>query len=620
MVIEDSVPRFAALEGTIDTTPGRYDAGIFGETVEGALSESEGSVFLLLGGIGAGKSTFLKRFFHFVRRHFIEHMGVWFYVPFLKAPQLQNLESYVYATVLDQIRDRYGHLDLETREALLDAYRGQIEALNKTLLNAERLTDSEYQRRLNIYLEKWTADAPAYVRALLGSLRRRGKAIVICIDNVDQLAPDYQHEIFLLSQRIAGQLRSVTIVALREESFYTASIQRTFTAYTSRKFHISSPAFRKLISTRLKYARGVLARPDNEVRLILRSGMSMDREAIDHFLQILEMSLFGHNRNIARFIECVSYGNMREALDMFASFLYSGNTDVDKMLGIYSENGRYYVAFHEFAKAVILGDRRFYREAESKVLNVFDVGPERNSSHFTSLRLLSFLMQYHGAASAEGRGYAPISLTLGAFVDIMDNEEDFLRTADRLIRKALIEVDTRSSESIQGANYVRITPSGWYYLEYLSRAFAYLDLMLQDTPVNSRTVYSSLLDQIKRVELAVDTAATKEEKLELRFKRVDTFLDYLEHEEESECRKYGLDKIESALARPIVRAIREQYSREVASIKKRVGGAFATDMDEPEVPEIPPDLSILGDAEDELDEISNESPDGEEEPDPDGLA
>jgi len=274
------------------------------------------------------------------------------------------------------------------------------------------------------------------------------------------------------------------------------------------------------------------------------------------------------------------------------------------MLGIYSKTGIYYVPFHEFAKAVILGDRRFYRESESKVLNVFDVGPERNSSHFTCLRLLSFLMQYHGASSPEGLGYASISRTLGVFVDIMDNEEDFVRSADKLLRKALIEVDTRSTESIQGASYVRITAAGWYYLNYLSRAFAYLDLVLQDTPVDDDKVYTSLLAQIKQVELAIETEAKKEERLELRFKRVNIFLDYLEREEQSEREKYGLDKIDGPIARPIVGAIREQFDREVVSIKKRVGGAFIADVDEPETPALPIDLSPVEDAEEETDEIS----------------
>lgn len=82
--------------------------------------------------------------------------------------------------------------------------------------------------------------------------------MVIFVDNVDQLSPSYQAQIFMLAQRVTRLIGSVTVVALREESYYTASVQKTFTAYTNRKFHIASPQCRKLIVNRLRFARHYL--------------------------------------------------------------------------------------------------------------------------------------------------------------------------------------------------------------------------------------------------------------------------------------------------------------------------------------------------------------------------
>jgi hypothetical protein len=91
----------------------------------------------------------------------------------------------------------------------------------------------------------------------------------------------------------------------------------------------------------------------------------------------VEYSMFERSRNIARFIESVCFGNMRLALQMFATFLTSGVTDVDKMLRIYSRDGAYFVAFHEFIKSIMLQGRRYYKEAESPIMNVLDWGRNR---------------------------------------------------------------------------------------------------------------------------------------------------------------------------------------------------------------------------------------------------
>lgn len=606
-VIQDSIPHFAALDGTFDTTPGPEDGGKFGRNLPDYINQSDGSVFLLLGGVGSGKSTFLKRYFQFVGREYIDSVGHWYYVSFLKPPSQMELEGFVYKTILNHIRTRYQSENLETRESVLEAYDVELERIHRTILAAEQLDEVEYQRRLSRYIEQWTADENNYVKKLIGLLRKRGKAVVICIDNVDQLSPDFQNSIFLLSQRIADELKSLVIVALREETFYTATIQRTFTAYTNQKYHISSPDFKRLINQRINYARELLSLDDQTVRLVLRSGGEFDKQQVSNFLGIMEQSLMAHNKNIARFIECISSGNMRVALDLFTRFLYSGSTDVDKMLNIFERSGRYYVPFHEFAKSVILGDRKYYRESEglNEVMNVFDCGLERNSSHFTGLRILSMLLNYRNVNSAEGRGYVRISTVLEAFLIIFDNEEDFFRTADRLLRKNLIEVDTRVTDTIQKAVHIRITAAGWYYLSYLSNSFSYLDLIYVDTPLNDDTTFNLLVRLTRDVDNIFEDEKSRRQKLELRFERVRSFLLYLSKEEKIEREEYKLESLGNVLGKEIMEPIIRNCEAEIESIKKRLHSLFTND-DEESALEVPEEFTLKTDD----DEIPRISPNG----------
>ena len=163
----------------------------------------------------------------------------------------------------------------------------------------------------------------------------------------------------------------------------------------------------------------MLKLPQEEIIIRLGSNLKFDRSEISKFLDIVQYSIFSQNKNIVRFIEALAFGNMREALEMFISFLYSGVTNVDKMLKIYDREGQYFVPFHEFAKSIILGDRKYYKDSESKILNLFECGQERNSSHFTSLRMLAILLQHANESSPEGRGFVSLETVYGAFMDIL---------------------------------------------------------------------------------------------------------------------------------------------------------------------------------------------------------
>jgi hypothetical protein len=388
--------------------------------------------------------------------------------------------------------------------------------------------------------------------------------------NVDQLSPVYQAHIFLLAQRITRSVGSITVVSLREESYYAANLQRTLTAYTNRKFHIASPRFRKLIGSRLRFALDSLDRKTAVRDVIIPEGIAFDAESIGSFLRIVEFSIFERNRNIARFIESLCFGNMRMALEMFTTFLISGATDVDKMLAIYKRDGAYFVAFHEFVKSIMLGDRKYYKEEASPVMNLFDCGADRNSSHFTSLRILRFLLSRRGEASKEGQGYYEISRLVALLEDIFDNREDTIRTLNRLVARQLVEVNTRSPETIDGASHVRVTSSGWYYSRFLAGLFSCLDLVLQDTPLNDAKVEAELRDSVFRVDNLADREDEKLQRMQVRFDRVARFLRYLQNEEDREHRGRDLPALGGIVGERIVPGLTDSFNKERAWIEGRL--------------------------------------------------
>jgi hypothetical protein len=572
VIITDAIPQFLLDQGALPAKQTADDAGRFGIVLADSMPSRQGQLFLLLGGVGSGKTTFIKRYQRTVGAPLLNRSALWFHVDFLEAPpDLAEMERFVWTTILTQLRYRYSSPHLETRRNIKKAFADKIGAIEHTGLRGLRNGTDQYEDALSPFLARWQENSADYVPNLLRVGRtERGVEIVIFIDNVDQLSPVYQAQIFLLAQRVTRSIGSITVVSLREESYYAANLQKTLTAYTNRKFHVASPHFRKLIGSRIRFAIESLQRETPVHNAIVPEGIAFDQTAVSQFLGIVEYSIFERNRNIALFIESLCFGNMRSALEMFTTFLVSGATDVDKMLAIYRRDGAYFVAFHEFVKSIMLGDRKYYKESASPVMNVFDCGAERNSSHFTHLRILRFLLLRRGETSKEGQGYFEISRLVALMEDVFDNREDTVRALNRLVFRQLAEVNTRSPESIEGASHIRVTSSGWYYSRFLCGLFSYLDLVLQDTPLNDESVERKLCDSVFHVDNLADREDEKLSRMQARFERVALFLAYLDKEERAEHHGRDLAALGGVVGERIVPELMAGFEKERAWIEGRL--------------------------------------------------
>lgn len=567
-VITDSIPHQLHSEGTVDVGPGakKKDKTLFENEMSESLRSSTGQLFLLLGGIGCGKTTFIKRYLRSTGKKLLDEHGASFYIDFLKAPSSPaDAEKFVWETMLNEIRSRYGHLGIEDREVLEELYAPRIKGLEATILAGKKNTDRTDW--ISTYLADWQQELENYVPMLCKGLEKEGRATILVIDNLDQLPSQYQADVFVLAQSISRKINCTTIVSMREESYYTGTLQRSFTAYSNKKFHIASPNFAKLVKNRIQFAEKLLRLPDNGEKMLLGHGIALDKDALLNFLEIIRASIFQQNKNIIKLVESVCFGNMRLALQMFTDFLISGATDVDKMLSIHRNQGSYYVAFHEFLKSVMLGEKRYYHEQYSSIMNIFNATNAVNSSHFTALRLLQYLWDLKGTSSREGKGYVELATLIRAFEDAFDNRQDVIETLNRLVSEKLVEVNNRSEENIDLSTHVKISSSGWYYLIHLSSTFCYLDLVLQDTPINSDEVFSRLTESVRVVDNLGDKESNKKQRLEVRFERVEEFLEYLDTEENSEVEQLT---DHSKLRHFFGPKIREQYNKEREYIRQRM--------------------------------------------------
>jgi hypothetical protein len=134
LVISDSVPSSLGAEGAQPLRQTENGAGEFGQQVEEAIRSLRGELYLLLGGIGCGKSTFIKRYQRLIAKDLLSKRAFVFNLDFLKAPlQPSELEPFIWSNILQSLRIDYADDELEQRKYVKGIFKEKLHNLGITV-------------------------------------------------------------------------------------------------------------------------------------------------------------------------------------------------------------------------------------------------------------------------------------------------------------------------------------------------------------------------------------------------------------------------------------------------------------------------------------------------------
>ena len=466
---------------TIPIMTKKGEVAITSELLAESLSKRP---ILLLGDVGVGKTMFIRYLRKVAGADVMKDALVLYIDLGSQAAISSDLRSFFLSDTARQLFEQY-EVDIEERNFVRGVYHFALERFSKGIYSDLRESDvSAYRLKELQFLEAKVSAREEHLKECLVHLSKaRRKQIVLFIDNADQRDAEVQQQAFLVAQEVAANWPVTVFMSIRPQTFHRSKKFGSLSGYHPKAFTIAPPRVDEVVRKRLEFARRIAK---GELALNLPSHINISFSELDRYLGVLLYS-FGYNRELIEFIDNVSNGNIRMALEFVTTFIGSGHVDTQKILAKDAEDekvGKHYlVPLHEFLRAVIFGDNIQYDPLTSPIANIFDIATPDPREHF----LISILLEYLSRAAS----FAGIS----GFVETQAIF-DYLQSAgftpsqvslvlNRALRSNLIETEARriTAEGDSLPRMFRATTVGLYHVNRLPAHFTYLDAVVVDTPI-----------------------------------------------------------------------------------------------------------------------------------------
>lgn len=478
--------------------------GFTADVMQAALSNRP---VILLGDVGAGKSTFIERLIHVDAKEVLGE-SISLYVDFGASSTLKSLSEHVLDACVDQLHTKY-ETNIMGLKFAENALKNELRLFDESPEGSLKSIDQvAYQTARIKFLQGEMADRSNYLRRAFEWMRSSWRRqVVIFLDNVDQRSSSDQNEVFLISNELARTWPATVFVALRPETFYTSEREGAISGYHPRVFTISPPRTDVMLRLRIEFALKQLS--DSGRLDAFPTGIQVDSETLELFLEMLSDNLRANDPFI-RLIDNLAGGNMRMALQFVTDFIGSGHINTQKIVDVQKRFGRYTIPDHEFLRSIMFGDNRYYDPDSSPVPNLFRLTRRDAKEHFVLPLCLAHIQK---AGDVENdHGYVSANEIYRYLQALGFEPAEVAECLEYALRFRLVD-STRKYGKAAHEEVFRITTVGAYCYKILIEKFTYLDAISVDLPV--------LDDDVRQdVREAYD--------LEQRLERAEKLLSYLD--------------------------------------------------------------------------------------------
>ncbi|HGM4957412.1 TPA: P-loop NTPase fold protein [Serratia liquefaciens] len=505
-----------------NTAPARpmqkRDVNAFKDSLLRAKRNSKPLAIVILGTVGAGKTTFLHYTRNISASEFFEKSSErpyphWIKVDFLQYTNDISPVDYIYNTIKSYIinDDFFGNYEL----CIQNAYKDEISSIKK---GPAFLIAKDEEKINQLITDKLSSDyenVKPYADKLI-SYATKNTSVFLVIDNVDQLNEEAQSQIFTDCVAFSQRLKCNLVISLRNSTYVEHRNSPAFNAFDFDPILIEPPKVEAVLSKRFFLAKNMLEGEEGDFESDNGIRFHVDNKA--DLISLLQSSVLG--TEIGNLLEVLAAGDIRNALRMTREFIEHGYTNPGKAIRVYKERGAYTLPKHEALRAILLGNQAVYSEAYSLVGNPFDSRQGKTNFQLLRLFVLAALVQHSADPAFQYIDGVDIRKNLRK---IGVGDDDTLTVLRDLCTLRFISTAGHDTPEFKSSFYP--TRLGGYIAKELISNFMFIECTMMDTFISDESVW----EKLKNFErLIMNSSNDVIKRLGYRIERANMFFEYMQ--------------------------------------------------------------------------------------------
>lgn len=457
-------------------------------------------VLLLIGSVGAGKSTFTTYLREVALREEIRNKTFWVNLNLNDAPlNKEDIYKWVKVNIVDNIKHAFTEIDFDELDFLLQLYEDEINSLKKGILKLFSPEDIDYKRILAEHIQKFQLDIDKTLSSLIRKvINGNDKSLVIVLDNCDKRNSEEQLLMFEVANWIKDNIKTIVFLPLRESTFENHRYEKPLdTVIKDLIFKIHPPSLEQVLLERIAYI-SKLNNDNKDGFYYLSNGIKVKYPSKDEekFLKSILNSLFS-NQFFKTLISGFAGRNIRNGIEIFLDFCKSGHINEAEITKMINSEGNHRIPNHLISKVFIRGNRVYYTDEKSRVKNLFHTNPRDSfKDPFIRISILQYIFEHrHDNKIKSFEGYMK-TISLIKYLSIRGHDENrIIDELKNLLRLNLIENETLNSDEFSINDLIKITSIGIAHLKIV-RNIEYLASISENTWYKDNKLATKISDNL----------------------------------------------------------------------------------------------------------------------------
>lgn len=457
--------------------------------IRSAMGRDHGEFVLIIGNKGAGKSTFIDRFFRLVLDRTLRNSCLIVRIDLADSDgDIARVTRWLTGRAKQEIEHAMFTNGTPSYEELQGVFYSEYNRWrtgeHKFLYERDK---GAFKERFGDQIDKLINETPEiYVDKLLhnAAVSRRQMPCII-FDNTDHFSQAYQEQVFQYAQSLYRAAFSFVICPITDRTIWQLSKAGPLQSYDTTSFYLPVPSTKEVLSRRVSYLKNMLATESKKDKAdyVLTKGMRLSINDIGAFAASID-DIFVKTDFVSRTVGWLSNHDIRRSLKISQRIITSPLVTTDELIKTYLTQDFKGISKARVAQALLFGDyNQFNQDGNEFILNVFAVESEHITSPLLMLSILRVLMDREFGETDSEMAYMPIDDVQNYLEPCGVDRAIVKRSLGRLLEYRLVEPYDPTEQIVHEELRIRITHCGQIHYEFTKNDFIYIQSMALTTPM-----------------------------------------------------------------------------------------------------------------------------------------